>query len=195
MWVTTSGDGVHTTVFSAALHVGTADPLTTWATGLEINTTAVTTNAIDDESAATNGFNENGTHTYAILTGPAAGKTGLGTLTPTYQLDVVGQARTTKAFLNSSGVPTISACGTTPPAATAGSNNNGGQFTTGTATPTACTVTFANAYPTTAWCTISPASANAAVAGVYISAQSASAFTITQPALSSTKYNYTCMGN
>ncbi len=35
VWVTTSGDGVHTTVFSAALHVGTADPLTTWATGLD----------------------------------------------------------------------------------------------------------------------------------------------------------------
>jgi hypothetical protein len=197
LWLTSSGDGVHTTVLSTALHIGNADPLTSWAAGITINSNAVaaTGYSIDDEGAGTYGIYENGNHTYALLIGAGAGLSGFGTLTPTYQVDVAGQVRTTKAFLNSSNVPTISACGTSPPVATAGSNNNGGQFTVGTATPTACTVTFANAFPTTAWCTISPASSNAAVAGVYISAQSAAAFTITQPALSSTKYNYTCMGN
>ena len=34
LWLTTSGDGVHATVLSSALHVGNADVLTSWATGL-----------------------------------------------------------------------------------------------------------------------------------------------------------------
>ncbi len=93
VWLTSSGDGVHTTALSSALHVGNADALAKWAAGLTINTLGATVYGIDDESAATNGFYENGTHTYAILTGTAAGKTGLGTLTPTAPLEVAGPIR------------------------------------------------------------------------------------------------------
>lgn len=105
-------------------------------------------------------------------------------------------------FLNplsvASALPTISACGTTPPAAAAGSNNNAGQFTLGTDTPTACTVTFAAPFTTAAFCTVSPASANGAAisGGYYISAQSAAAFTLTiGTGTNSLVWNYTCMGN
>lgn len=126
-------------------------------------------------------------------TAPTSG--AFTTLSATGTTTVSADISTTAHYLNTSSVPVISACGTSPPAATAGSSNSGGQFTTGTATPTTCTVTFAVPYPTTAWCTVSPATANAAVAGVWISAQSKTAFTVTQPALSSTKYNYSCNGN
>ena len=77
----------------------------------------------------------------------------------------------------SAAVPTISSCGTNPPVATAGSSNSAGQFTLGTGTPTACTVTFATAFSTAAFCTVSPASSGGAAisGGYYISAQSKSA--------------------
>lgn len=95
-------------------------------------------------------------------------------------------------------LPTISTCGTSPPAASAGSNSNAGQFTLGTATPTACTVTFAVPYPTQAYCTVSPASSGGAAitGGYYISAQSRTAFTLTiGTGTNSLVFNYTCFGN
>lgn len=92
-------------------------------------------------------------------------------------------------------LPTLSSCGTSP-AVTAGSSATAGAFTTGTGTPTACTITFATAYATTAACTISAANAAAGGVTAYVSAQSASAFTVTQSAGTSTaKYNYVCSGN
>jgi hypothetical protein len=92
-------------------------------------------------------------------------------------------------------VPAASSCGTSP-AVTAGSNAMAGAFTTGTGTPTACTITFATAYATTAACAIAPANAAAGGITAYVSAQSASAFTITLSAgTSSAKYNYVCSGN
>lgn len=97
-------------------------------------------------------------------------------------------------FIVTANLPTISACGTTPPAATAGSSNNAGQFTLGTGTPTACTVTFNSAYPTYAYCTVSPASNYTGT--YYISAQSRTAFTVTLgTGTSSAVFNYTCFGN
>jgi len=96
--------------------------------------------------------------------------------------------------LNGSGIPAVSACGTSP-AVAANSNNASGGFTTGTGTPTACTITFANAYPTAAFCTVSPVNAAAVGTSVRISAQSASAFTITLGAgTDSAQYQYVCGG-
>lgn len=127
------------------------------------------------------------------MTIQAGGNVGIGN-TPSYPLDVTGTIRTTQALLNSSAVPTISTCGTSPPAATAGSNNNSGQFTLGTGATTACTVTFANAFPNSAFCTVTPASSYTGT--YYISAQSASALTVTLgTGTASVKFNYTCGGN
>lgn len=95
------------------------------------------------------------------------------------------------------GTPTLTSCGTSP-SLTSGSSNTFGSFTTGTATPTACTVNFTPAYATNAECTISPANvaANGITGGTYISAQSTSAFTITLGAgTNAAKYNYVCSGN
>jgi hypothetical protein len=128
-----------------------------------------------------------------VLNG-GGGNVGVNTTTPSYPLDVGGSIRTTQAFLSSGGVPTISSCGTSPPAPSAGSNNNSGRFTLGTGLPTACTVTLANAFPTDGFCTVTPASNYAGT--YYISAQSASAFTITLgTGTSSAVFNYTCGGN
>ena len=88
--------------------------------------------------------------------------------------------------------PSLSTCGTSPTVAT-GSSNNAGQFTTGSATGTACTITFANAYPNYAFCTVSPASATAGNL-FYISASSKTSFTVTTT-VSSQTYNYICIGN
>ncbi len=91
-------------------------------------------------------------------------------------------------------LPTISSCGTSPPAATAGSSNNAGQFTLGTATPTACTITFAAAYATHAYCTVTPASNYTGT--YYISSQSNTSFTVTLgTGTDSVVFNYTCFGN
>lgn len=91
-------------------------------------------------------------------------------------------------------LPTISSCGTSPPAATTGSSNQGGQITFGTGTPTACTATFASAFPNYAYCTVTPASNYTGT--YYISAQSKTAFTITLgTGTDSVKFNYACNGN
>jgi hypothetical protein len=124
----------------------------------------------------------------------ASGNVGIGTTTPAYALDTTGSIRATVALLNSSAVPTISACGTTPPVATAGSNNNAGQFTLGTGATAACTVTFANAFPNSAFCTVTPATNYTGT--YYISTQSKSLFTVTLgTGTASVKFNYSCGGN
>jgi len=94
-------------------------------------------------------------------------------------------------------VPAASTCGTSP-AVTAGSSSNAGQFTLGTGTPTACTITFATAFSTAAFCTVTPASAGGAAisGGYYLSAQSKTAFTLTiGTGTDSLVFNYTCIGN
>ncbi|MDD4617460.1 MAG: hypothetical protein PHW76_10235, partial [Alphaproteobacteria bacterium] len=120
------------------------------------------------------------------------GNVGIGTASPSYPLDVSGSIRTSQAVLNSSSAPTLSSCGTSPSVAT-GSSNGAGQITMGTSA-TACTVTFANAYPTYAFCTVSPVSSYTGT--YYVSAQSKSAFTLTfGTSVSSAKFNYVCGGN
>ena len=95
-------------------------------------------------------------------------------------------------------LPTISSCGTNPPAASAGSNARAGAFTLGTGTPTACTVTFATAFATTSFCTVTPASSGGAAisGGYYLSANDKTGFTLTiGTGTSSLVFNYTCSGN
>jgi hypothetical protein len=96
--------------------------------------------------------------------------------------------------LTTAALPTISTCGTSPPAASAGSNNSGGQFTLGTGATAACTVTFNTAYPTNAYCTVTPTSAYTGT--YYVSAQSRTAFTVTLgTGTASVVFNYSCAGN
>ena len=92
-----------------------------------------------------------------------------------------GTVSFTKPPTRPASLPTISSCGATPPAVTAGSNASAGQFTFGTSTPTACTVTFATAYTTTSFCTVTPASSGGAAisGGYYLSANDKTGFTIT----------------
>jgi hypothetical protein len=96
------------------------------------------------------------------------------------------------SLVQNAGTPTVGTCGTSP--SIIGSNTSG-VFTTGTATPTACTVTFSPAFPNSATCVITPANAAAATASPNLNAQSASSFTISQSATSSAKYNYICQGS
>lgn len=89
--------------------------------------------------------------------------------------------------------PTPSTCGTGP-SVDANSSGNGGKITFGSGT-TACTLTFAVAFPTSAFCTVTPLAQPAAVANIpYVSAQSRTAFTISG-GTASAAYQYTCAGN
>lgn len=91
-------------------------------------------------------------------------------------------------------LPTISSCGTSPPAAAAGSTSNGGQFTLGTGSPSACTITFAQAFSNYAYCTATPASSYTGT--YYVSASSKTAFTVTLSAgTSNVVFNYSCTGS
>lgn len=111
------------------------------------------------------------------------------------------QVRALQPFLFSqlqdqSSSPTISSCGTSP-AMSSGSTNSNGQFTIGTGTPAACTVTFSTAWPNNAFCTVSPANSAAAAitGGYYISASSKTGFTLMLgTGTSSAVFNYLCSG-
>jgi hypothetical protein len=97
-------------------------------------------------------------------------------------------------IISGSAVPTLSSCGTSP-AVNANSTNIGGNFTTGTGSPTSCTLTFANAYPTAAACVPFPANAAALGVTASISPPAAGAFTVTfSSGVSSASYNYVCLG-
>lgn len=137
------------------------------------------------------GFVSTGTHSSAGFDDSSTSPYGI-VLNGTYSQ---GGLYTTGPILQAQGVPTISACGTSPPVATAGSSDGAGQFTTGTASPTACTVTFATAYPNTAFCSVTP-EGTLQPTSWRVSAQSKSAFTVTfAPGTSSQIFNYTCGGN
>lgn len=111
-------------------------------------------------------------------------------------LSAPGAVLATTQLRAATALPAISACGTSPPAAAAGSSNNSGQFTTGTGTPSACTVTFANAFPSNAFCTVVPANGAAGGITVRISSSSAAAFSVTlSSGTDSAAYNYQCIGN
>jgi hypothetical protein len=93
----------------------------------------------------------------------------------------------------SENLPTISSCGTSPPAAADGSSNQGGQFTLGTGSPTSCTVTFATAWPNHAYCTVTPVTG---YTGTYHVGNSNVYFTVTLgTGTNSVQFNYSCNGN
>lgn len=103
------------------------------------------------------------------------------------------QSQTAPNWLTSAAAPTQSSCGGSP-SIDAGSNANSGKFTIGSAA-TACTLTFAVAYPTNAYCTVTPMAAPSAIGNVpYISAQSKTAFTVSG-GTASASYTYSCGGN
>lgn len=115
-----------------------------------------------------------------------AGLAGLGGVA---DAQVLGQP-------NNPNPPTASSCGTSPSVAD-WSTNNFGLVTTGTGTPTACTVTFAQAFPDQAACVVSLGTAVAVGTNyVYLSAVSKSAFTASfQTGTNSVKIYYWCQGN
>ena len=124
--------------------------------------------------------------------------TWIGTNTWSGTSSFTGPISFTKTPTSPAALPTISSCGATPPAASAGSNATGGQFTLGTSTPTACTVTFATAYATHSFCTITPASSGGAAisGGYYLSANDKTGFTLTiGTGTDSLVFNYSCSGN
>lgn len=143
------------------------------------------------------GFNVSGLGATSVLslasTGAVSGTTGTFTgavsgTTGTFSGDV-----SAPHFKSNVAVPTATTCGTSP-TVDAGSSNHGGKITFGSAT-TACTLTFASAFPTNAYCTVTPLAQPAAVANIpYISAQSRTAFTISG-GTASAAYQYNCQGN
>lgn len=121
-------------------------------------------------------------YTLSSFTSDGSGNVAVASLSATSRVNVAAS------------VPTISSCGTSPPAATAGSSNNAGQFTLGTGTPTACTVTFASAYTNYAYCTVTAASSYAGT--YYLTGQDRTKFTVNLSAgTDSVVFNYTCFGN
>lgn len=83
--------------------------------------------------------------------------------------------------------PTLTSCGTSPTVAT-GSTDDSGQITTGTGTPTGCTITFGTAKSNAPFCTVSIQQADAAFAYVI----STTAITVTTSAVNSEVINYFC---
>jgi hypothetical protein len=75
------------------------------------------------------------------------GNVGIGTTSPAATLDVSGH------IANSGVAATVGTCGTAP--AISG-NDARGKVTLGTASPTACTITFASSYATAPHCVITP---------------------------------------
>ncbi len=98
------------------------------------------------------------------------------------------------------GTPTIAsgACGTTTNGAlVAGSTNQSGSITIGSATTTSCTVSFSAPLPAAPLaCVLEPENATAAqadVTGAYISAITTAHFVITGLALTSSNYGFHCL--
>lgn len=97
-------------------------------------------------------------------------------------------------FSNPATPPVITSCGTSPVLG-ANSATAGGTFTTGTATPTTCTITFGLPYTTWAVCVVAPANAASSALGHFISAQSITGFTLTMNSgTNSAAWNYNCEG-
>ena len=109
--------------------------------------------------------------------------------------EAVGNFQTVKGSIQyAANLPTFSSCGTSTPAASAGSSSNGGQFTLGTGSPTSCTVAFATAFTNYAYRVVTPASNYTGT--YYISAQSKTGFAVTLGSgTSSVVFNYGVTGD
>ena len=86
--------------------------------------------------------------------------------------------------------PTLSACGTSPSLST-GANDTHGTITTGTASPTSCTLTWAAAYTNTPDCSID--SPGGTTINSFV--PTAATLVINFPGTSSAKFTYICHGN
>ncbi len=84
--------------------------------------------------------------------------------------------------------PTISSCGTSPSVT---GSDSAGEVTTGTGSPTACTITFATAYAAQPICIIRD---RTATANLISYALSTTAIVVTNSAASSQKLTYICFG-
>jgi hypothetical protein len=86
--------------------------------------------------------------------------------------------------------PTISACGTSPSLGTGGTDT-AGVVTTGTATPTGCTITFGQSYTNAPTCIVVDSTALSTLTSYTVST---SAIVLTNSAASSQKMAYHCIG-
>lgn len=84
--------------------------------------------------------------------------------------------------------PAVSSCGTSPSII---GSDSAGEVTTGTATPTACTITFAVAYAAQPICDVRDRTVAANITSYTVSA---SAIVVTNTAASSQKIVYICFG-
>lgn len=92
-----------------------------------------------------------GTTAYAGIFG-TANATNLEFATNNAKRLTVDSVGHIKSFMASA--PTVTACGTGSPAIATGSTDVAGSVTTGTGTPTACTINFASSYTTAPFCTV-----------------------------------------
>lgn len=86
--------------------------------------------------------------------------------------------------------PLLSSCGTNPSVI---GNDQHGEVTVGSVAATACTITFAHAYPSAPACTITNQSMSVVNAMTYTI--SGSAIVVSQTGLTSAKLDYICFGN
>lgn len=86
--------------------------------------------------------------------------------------------------------PTVGTCGTSP-SVTANSSDMAGELTTGTGTPTACTLTFGKAFTNAPFCTIVD---RTGLANLTSYTTSTTNFVITTSAASSQKIEWQCRG-
>jgi hypothetical protein len=84
--------------------------------------------------------------------------------------------------------PAVSACGTSPSIV---GSDNAGEVTTGTGSPTSCTITFATAYAVQPVCIVRDRTATTTINSYTIST---TALVVTTSAASSQKLDYICVG-
>ncbi len=102
-------------------------------------------------------------------------------------------AATALNFIGIAAAPSISACGTSP-AVNSASTNNGGNFATGSGSPTSCSITFQTPFPNNAFCTLTPSTVPPSI--YYVSAQNRFGLTLNLGAgASNSGFNYSCTGS
>lgn len=190
-----TGYAANDTITLVCTQPSTYGPFIPFFTSPVIKVLTVSTGAVATYIVQNQGIT-NGTFSNTAISCTQASTSGSGTgATFTGQLVIVPPAPTNATVYPN--LPTLSTCGTSP-SVSAGSSSNGGQFTLGTASPTACTVTFASPFATQAYCTVTPASSGGAAitGGYYLSAMSKTAFTLTiGTGTNSLVFDYNCEGN
>jgi hypothetical protein len=114
----------------------------------------------------------------------ATTKNGTTTRTTVFTVDGYGHVQNVGP---SSAVPAISACGTSPSAATG--SDIGGQVTTGTGGTATCTITFANSFAAAPYCTITDQNGSALTYNI-----TTTAINVTAGSGTSHKLNWQCNG-